>query len=346
MDTDLVFGVAVLNTVLQSLIEPSSTLLDAFFQAEQRSDQENIAVDIAPYRPRISPFVSPLVAGKVVASEGFQTRFFRPAYVKDKRVFTPNRTPKRMIGEQFAGQLNPMQRVQRLIANDIIDQLAMWKLRLEVMASEALRTGRNIIVGDEYPQAIVDYLRDSTLTIALSGGLRWGQAGVSPLANIQSWSLATQGLSGAAATDWVMDPLSIALFLADATVDKLLTRQAYLGNAPINIMPQVAASGGTAPIYYGNLGPHRFWSYQQTYIDVDGTSKNVMPNYTVIGGSQYVQGIRHYGKIRDLDAALEALPTFVKSWREQDPSVQWMLLQSAPLTVPYRSNATVCATVN
>jgi hypothetical protein len=345
VDTDLIFALGVLNAVVRNLNEPQAFLLDSFFGQEQRSMDDNIYVDIEPYRPRISPFVSPLVAGKVVASEGFTTAVFRPAYVKDKRVFTPNRVPRRMIGERFGGELNAYQRLQALIAQDIVDQLRMWKLRLEVMASEALRTGRNTIVGDEYPSKVVDYLRDSSLTIALAGGLRWGQTGVSPLANIQSWSLSAQLLSGAPPTDWVFDPNAAQLFLADAQVDKLLTRMAYLGREPINIIPQVAAGGGAAPVFYGNLGPHRFWSYQQPYVDVDGTARNVMPANTAIGASPLVQGIRHYGKIRDLEAALQALPTFVKSWLENDPSVRWMLLQSAPLTVPTRSNATVCATV-
>lgn len=30
---------------------------------------------------------------------------------------------------------------------------------------------------------------------------------------------------------------------------------------------------------------------------------------------------------------------------EEDPSVRWLLLQSAPLVVPYRPNATFCATI-
>ena len=36
---------------------------------------------------------------------------------------------------------------------------------------------------------------------------------------------------------------------------------------------------------------------------------------------------------------------FTKSWLEEDPSVRWLLLQSAPLVVPYRPNAVLCATI-
>lgn len=345
MEQDLWFGIGTLNTVLLNLIEPASFLLDAFFTQEVRSTDEEVHVDIQPYRPRISPFVSPLVAGKIVASQGFRTASFAPAYVKDRRVFTPNRQPKRLIGERFAGQFSPQERLARLIANDLADQLSMWKLRLEVMASEALRTGRNTITGEDYPTAIVDYLRDPSVTVVKTGAARWGQPGVSPWADVQAMVGQTQALSGAPAVNVVMDPSSAQAFLADPTLKDILKTLAILGREPINFFPILPLGGGTAPVFLGAANQYKFWQYSQPYVDVDGTMRNVMPANTVIGVADQVQGVRHYGKIRDLDALQEALPFFVKSWRDQDPSVQWILGQSAPLTVPSRSNATFCMTV-
>ena len=55
--------------------------------------------------------------------------------------------------------------------------------------------------------------------------------------------------------------------------------------------------------------------------------------------------MRAYGAIRDEDAGFQALPYFAKSWAEQDPSVRYLLMQSAPLTVPYRINASCGITV-
>jgi hypothetical protein len=345
MEQDLWFGIAVLNTVVQNLIEPQSFLLDAFFTQEVRSNDPEIHVDIQPYRPRISPFVSPLVAGKVVASQGFRTAAFAPAYVKDKRVFTPNRAPRRLIGERFAGQFSQQERTARLIANDLVDQLGMWKLRLEVMASEALRLGRNTITGEDYPTAIVDYLRDASLTVVKAGAARWGQAGVSPWADVQAMVGQTQALSGAPAVNVVMDPGSATLFLKDPDLKDILKTLAILGREPFNFFPILPTGGGTAPVFLGAANQFKFWQYSQPYVDVDGVMRNVMPAGTVIGVADQVQGVRHFGKIADLDALQEALPWFVKSWREPDPSVQWILGQSAPLTVPVRSNATFCMTV-
>ena len=39
------------------------------------------------------------------------------------------------------------------------------------------------------------------------------------------------------------------------------------------------------------------------------------------------------------------MPYFSKSWVEEDPAVRYLMLQSAPLVVPYRVNASLCAKV-
>ena len=41
-------------------------------------------------------FVSPVVAGRIVESQGFTTNTFKPAYIKDKRAFNVDRPLKRV----------------------------------------------------------------------------------------------------------------------------------------------------------------------------------------------------------------------------------------------------------
>ena len=70
-----------------------------------------------------------------------------------------------------------------------------------------------------------------------------------------------------------------------------------------------------------------------------------LPDGTVIITSPDLEGVRAYGAIKDEAAGYQALPFFPKSWVEHDPAVRYLLLQSAPLIVPYRVNASLCATV-
>jgi hypothetical protein len=66
-----IFNTHVLSKVVEKLERPSSFLLDVFFGQEQTEESEEIHFDIDKSKPRLTPFVSPLVAGKVVDDEGF-----------------------------------------------------------------------------------------------------------------------------------------------------------------------------------------------------------------------------------------------------------------------------------
>ena len=61
-----IYSTQVLSKVVERLHTPPSFLLDTFFPNVQTSDKEEIFFDITDSKPRISPFVSPLLPGKVV----------------------------------------------------------------------------------------------------------------------------------------------------------------------------------------------------------------------------------------------------------------------------------------
>ncbi|HHN72503.1 MAG TPA: major capsid protein, partial [Thermopetrobacter sp.] len=77
------FSTDVLIRVVRDLKAPPQFLLDRFFPIVQTEESEEIHFDVENRTRRIAPFVSPVVAGKVVASEGFETKTFKPAYIKD-----------------------------------------------------------------------------------------------------------------------------------------------------------------------------------------------------------------------------------------------------------------------
>lgn len=339
------FDTAVLNRIVESLDRPSSFLLDVFFPEEQTEDSQEIHFDYSNSKPRITPFVSPLKAGKIVQSEGFTTKSFKPAYAKDKRIFQPNQPLKRAIGEQLGGRLTPQQRRDLALLRAMEDQLACLTRREEVMASEALRLGQVTVAGDDYPEVVVDYDRDTDHTVALTTTARWGETGVSPLEDLESWVDTIHDTSGASATVAVMDPKAWALFRADEAVKDLLnTRRGSASSGETGIIAR--AQGNEKARYAVTVGTVDVWVYQDTYIDDDGNSAKMMPDHSVIVGSPaQTEGVRAYGAIQDEEASYAAERYFAKSWLEKDPALRYLLLQSAPLVVPYRPNATLGATV-
>lgn len=336
-----IYSTTSLNRTVLDLKRSPAFLLGLFFGSIETSDTEDIKFDVETGKPRISPFVSPLKEGKVVESLGYTTNSFSPAYVKDKRVHDPNKAFKRAMGETIGGSRTPIDRFQAALVRDLADQQAMLTRRKELMAAEVLRTGAITISGDDYPAVAVNFGRDAALTKALDSTTEWGAAGVSPIKDLENWGLLVFDTSGAAPTDAVMDVAAWQLLREDPTFDKLVDKRRLSDVDAIRYTAVIAAGG----VYQGRIGDLKIWLFNGQYIDDAGVSQKFLPPGTVILGSAQIEGVQHHGAIKDIDAGLQPLESFTKSWTVQDPSARILLMQSAPLVVPYRPNASFCATV-
>jgi hypothetical protein len=336
------FSTNVVNGVVASLLAPPSFFLDTFFPNVQTETTEEIHFDTMVKTRRLAPFVSPLVEGKVVATQGFKTNTFKPAYIKDKRVWDGNRALKRSPGEQIGGSLSPMQRMQAILGMELQDQLEILTRRQEWMASQVLVTGAVTVVGDNYPSVSVNFGRDSSLTVVKTGGTLWTDAGVNPLKDLQTWALSVLKLSGAMPDRAVMEVNAWEAFRENPFVIQRLNTQRTLGQAPS--MAQSAATG-EGGVFMGTVDGFNIYVYSGWYLDDSGTEQPMLPSGTVILGGPQIMGYKAYGAIRDEESGYQALPYFVKSWIQKDPAVRFILMQSAPLVVPYRPNAQLAATV-
>lgn len=343
-----IYSTVTLNRVIEELNEPSSFLLNNFFPNIQFSDSEEIWFDKLDGAPRITPFCSPLVAGRVVEDQGYSTHSFKPAYAKDKRRLLPNQPLRRRAGERIGGSVSPMERRQQALATQLVDQLEMLTRRETVMASEVLRTGKITVSGEYFPEVEVDFGRHADLTIdkpTADATTEWGDSGISPLADLEKWVDLTATKSGAPATTLVMDPKAWALFRANEDVKALLDTTERGGTSSLQRGPQAHGAPGNQARYKGTVGDLEIWVYQEPYVDEDGVTQQMLPDYTVIGVSPEMLGTRAYGLIQDEKSGYSAPRYFSKAWIEEDPPVRWLLLQSAPLIVPYRPDASFCATV-
>jgi hypothetical protein len=336
-----VFSTDVLTAVLQSLLGNPQFLLDRFFGITQAESSEQIHFDVIQGKRRISPFVSPLVEGQVVASQGFVTNTFTPAYVKDKRVFDMNRPLKRMAGEQIGGVMSPADRLRALIAFDMQDQLNMFRRRLEVMCGEVLTTGKSTITGDKYPTQVVDFLRSATHTIVANP--LWSAATPPILNNLQDWAQVCLEDTGVFPSDVIMTVDVWKTFRADAGVTNVLNVFRRYTDLP-SVMPMAQVTEGG--VQMGQLEGFNIWVYSGWYVDPStGNEVPILPAGTVIMCSPALEGVQAFGAIRDEEIGLQSVPYYVKSWIQPDPAVRYVMLQSAPIMVPFRPNASFMAKV-
>src|SRR5262249_15753071 len=113
---------------------------------------------------------------------------------------------------------------------------------------------------------------------------------------------------------------------------------------PPSLTPDaILAEGG---VFMGTIDQFNIFVYQGWYVDpLDGVEKPIIPAGTVVMTSPLMLGVQAYGAIRDEEAGLQAVPYYGKSWIERDRSVRFVMLQSAPLLVPYRVNCALKAKV-
>lgn len=339
-----IYDTASLVQVVPNLKRAQKFLLDSFFPNIVTSTDEFVAIDVDVGLRRLAPFVSPLVEGKPVEQRRIQTNIFKPAYIKDKRFPDLRRPVRRQIGERIGGDSDAGARAQANIVFEMEDQVDLIERRLEWMAAQALISGTVTIAGDGYETQLIDFGRDSALTVSLSGNAQWGSDGVLPTAQIEQWGHQILKKSGGVCTDIVMTTTPWLLFLQDPVVKQVRWYENSQSGA--NTSVRVGAEIQKGAQFKGQWGQYRIWVYNDWYIDpVTNQEVPMVPDGTVIMTGSDLMGTRAFGSIIDPAFNYGALPFAPKMWVEQDPAQAVLLMQSAPLVIPSRVNASFAATV-
>lgn len=348
MALNIVDTIDLLPTI--ETIKPQTYLFrDRFFSRQMQFSTQAIAFEELPTEQRPAPFVLPTVQGRIMRLKGGISKAFTPAYVKPKFEVDPNQNIviQRQPGEPIGGSASLEQRFNAAVAKCMLLGSDMCDRREEIMCAQAVINGQVVVVGEDYPMAVIDYGRDPSLTTVLTGTARWGQSAAAPLANIAAARTASARLSSRPIRDVIMGLDAFALFFASADVQAMLAAsQNY--RITTSDSQLTSFSDGLTPLEYrGRLqgangqGELNIWTYSQTYEDYDGTTQNIMNSLDVVGvaAGDAVDGFMCYGAIKDIDAGLAPLARFPKMWKNPDPSVMYAMVQSAPLPIPTRPNA-------
>jgi hypothetical protein len=294
---------------------------------------------------KLAPFVAPNVQGRVITTKGSKMQRFSPAYVKPKSVIDPNKVLHRQVGEQMYQPMSNEARRLAVIAEEIREHKVRIANREEWMAAHAIINGSVTVSGEDYHTATVDFGRDASLTNVLAGGAKWDQATADPLADLKLMRQRAHTLSGQTVRRTIFGQnawnlLATRLELNDPQNGGLLDTNFRGSGTDISRM----LDGFEGAEYVGVLagrngqGSTECWVYHATYDDDNDAEQPLLNTNDVVGVGD-VDGVRCYGAIQDAQAGYRALPVFMKNWLNEDPSVEYLLTQSAPLMVPGEPNA-------
>lgn len=312
-----------------------------FFPSQINFETEEIFFDKVDrdYR-KLAPLVVPNVQGRPMTIEGYNSVSLKPAYVKPKHVVDPNMVIERQAGEALgAGSLSLEQRRAAVVAEILRRHDAMLTNRNEWLAAKALIDGSVTLSGEDYPTTTVDFQRHASLTYTLAGAALWTAGTATPLDDIKNARINAYNRSGAVIRRVVFGGTAWDNFAARVDLKALMDRN-YGG---LNVNIQRAADGFEGQEYMGTYGgifgggQIDLWVDRSKYVDENGAEQFFLPQTTVVGFSD-VGGVRCFGAIKDM-MALRAMERFPKMWRVEDPSVEYLMTQSAPLMVPKKPNA-------
>lgn len=331
-----IYSTSKMLQVIEGLRVPGQFLLNSFFNNVVQFNTEQITFDTQIDDLTIAPFVSPVVAGKVQKAQGYETKTLKPAYVKPKTAIDPSQVIVRQAGEGLGGTISPADRERLILGQELTRHVNQINRRLEVMASEILRTGQLTIEGDQYQKVVLDYGRHADLTKILSGAEEWGDTGVSPVDGVEAMADRIGELTGAAADFTVFGKNAWSLFKADPQLDKILDRTRGQ-DAVVKLGYEPGVPG--APVYKGTIGTTDLFVYNDTYKEGSTVKTLIDPYDVIIGAPKAGVGTRAFGAIADAEAGFQALEMFPKSWVEKDPSIRYLMTQSAPILYMGRPNA-------
>jgi len=324
----------VINTVKPDV----SKYWSQFFPGELTSTNQYIDFDEVSAGPRaLAPFVSPLVQGRVQKDRGYSTKRFEPAYVKPKDIVDPTKLIKRRAGEALLGSITPQARRDAQMSQYMREHREKIDRRIEWMCAQAVILGSYTVAGQDYPSVDVSFNRPAGQTVTLTGTALWTDitTGVSnPVANLQTWAQLIHSTYGYVVDRVTMGGTALTGFMAHPLVkDQLDTRYAGIA-ANLNRGPLLDNNAKLIGIINGL----EVWVYSDVYDADDGTVTQMMAQDSVVlTAAAGIDGVQCFGAIMDAEAGYQPLRYFPKNWRNQDPSVEYVMTQSAPLMVPKRT---------
>jgi hypothetical protein len=348
MPDAIAYTTAKLVEVVPNLKVSQNFLLDRFFPGVVEADTEEVLIDVDVGIRRMAPLCSPLVEGVLVEQRKYQTNKFKPPYIKDKRAPDLRKPVRRMIGERVGGELTGEERELANLQLEMADQVDMVNRRLEWMAASALATGTVTLAGKGFPTTLIDFGRSASLTVALASSNKWGAtlnaAGrdTNIVGQLTAFAARVLKASGAKVTDIVFTNTPYQRFLNAEGVQGAIYFPQNSGNTNV-VNPGTQVEQGAA--YMGRWGQFDLWLYNDWYVDASNVEQPMLADGQIVMSGPALMGTRAFGMIMDPKFAYKPMPYAPKTWIMDDPAQRIIMMQSAPIVIPSRVNAALCATV-
>lgn len=324
-----------LTEAINDIKVPKTPLYDRVFRRREESPAEFVDFEIITGSEKLPKFVARGVEAYVREKQGLKVVTFRIPSIREKKPFkAADILTQRAPGGSIITNPGDLKKAaDRKAMAELEDFKRMMNRGKEWMCAQAL-TGSLSISGEGVDMAI-DYGVASSHKPVLAGTAKWDDSAPDIIANIRAWKKLV-AKSGYKATDCILGSTAASLFIKNADVKALLNnRNIVAGQMELNSQSD----------YLGTILGIRFWENDNEYKNDAGADTPYVAATAAIMYAEEAPFKFWHGPVDDFDANFGVFEFFSKTYREQDPSVDWLLVATAPVPVIHNANALVYATV-
>lgn len=266
-----------------------SVLYDFFGHDAGTVEDDKAIYDYRKGSRKMAPTVHPGTGGVLMERDGYETREIGFCCIAPERIIEDQNLKGRMFGERVLGAMTPQERERKILARDLTEMRKAIQRRREWMVRQVLLTGKLSIFTytnegrGVNPTMIADY----GFTNFYTPDTAWDQAGAKIDDDMKEiFDLVYDGLGQ-------VDKIVMASDVASAVIhnDEFMKQYDRRNEEAGKINTKYRGSGlrfiGT------NADGVQLFSLSGTFVDDDGLVKKVLPDGTLIAGSDDLLNIFH-----------------------------------------------------
>lgn len=313
-------------------------LRDTFFGERQYPPTSLIEFDFRRGRRKMAPFVAPLIGGKVMERQGYETRSYKAPRIAPVRALRTPDLEARLPGESIYSGQTEASRAAELLAEDSIFLDEAITRREEWMCRETLINGGIRVTAENGYQNFINFLEYGLPSQNTSNHypvtIKWDQANSVPLADLEAARLAMIRDSGIAPNVALFGSNAQQVFINNANVQKLLD------NRRIELATIQPIIQDEAVVRFMMVPGMECYSYAEYFEDDAGQLFPMIPPDFVLLLSTNVQNKIVYGAFTQLEDAKAKrwvtyqAPRIPFVYGDEEGGALYYRLTSCPLPMP------------
>jgi len=290
------------RTLLEPFLEGPlvhTFLRDTFFAGREYPPTSMVEFDFRRGRRKMAPFVAPLIGGKVMERQGYETRFFRAPRIAPARALRIPDLEPRLPGETIYSGRTAADRAAELLAEDSVFLDEAISRREEWMCRQVLVNGSITVTAENGYSNLISFLEYGVPTQVASNheavAITWDQANSDPLMDLERARLNTIKVSGISPTVALFGSTAKETFIRNANVAK------YLDNRRFELGSIAPIIDSDAVVRFGMVPGLELYHYSEYFEDDAGTLFPMLPDPLVMLLSTNVQNKIVYGAFTQLE---------------------------------------------